>query len=240
MLDFLLAGGNLPFTVALGFMLGIALLEGTMTLLGAGLSNVIDSFLPESLDAADVDVDADADADMPGHSGGADAGHAEIESVSAISRLLGWLCVGRVPVLVLLVVFLTVFGLAGLLVQAVVEGVSGMLLPGILAAVPAMLVAVPSVRMIGGGIARLVPKDETAAVSTDTFIGRVATITLGKASRGNPAQAKLHDAHGQAHYVMIEPDDEEIFEAGDQVILIERNGSRFNAIRNTNAALIDD
>ena len=106
---------------------------------------------------------------------------------------------------------------------------------------PAVIVAVPSVRVIGTGLAKLIPKDETTAVSTDSFVGRVATITLGTARKGEPAQAKLTDRHGQTHYVMVEPDSEDtVFEAGDSVLLIEQAGPRFVAVANTNAALTDD
>jgi len=257
--DFILAPGNFPFAVALGLMLGIALLEGTMTLLGAGLSQAIDSLIPDSfgdvdLDAdVDMDIDADVDADLDMDSGidhvsgsGADVGHAELDhvapgSASALSRLLGWLCVGKVPVLILLVAFLTVFGLAGLALQTIVHGVTGAMLPGSLASIPALIVAVPSVRVIGTGLSKLIPKDETAAVKADSFVGRVARITLGEATKGQAAEAKLKDAHGQTHYVMVEPDgEEEVFEAGTQVLLIKKNGPRFLAIRNTNPALVDE
>lgn len=220
MFEFVLEAGNRPFAIALGLMFGIALLEGTMTLLGAGLSGAIDSLLPET--DADVDLDMDVGPDVGDVDGaGADfgdstIGQAEVGSPGALSRLLGWLCVGKVPVLILLVAFLTVFGLSGLVLQSIVQGLTGLLLQASLASIPAVIVAVPSVRVIGTGLAKLIPKDETTAVSTDSFVGRVATITLGTARKGEPAQAKLTDRHGQTHYVMVEPDSEAtVFEAGD-------------------------
>ncbi|MEL6964311.1 MAG: OB-fold-containig protein, partial [Pseudomonadota bacterium] len=73
-----------------------------------------------------------------------------------------------------------------------------------------------------------------------SFVGRVATITLGSARLGQPAQAKLQDQHGQTHYVMVEPDRQDItFEQGSRVLLVARARGVFRAIKNKNNALID-
>ncbi|MCF6235480.1 MAG: YqiJ family protein [Gammaproteobacteria bacterium] len=83
--------------------------------------------------------------------------------------------------------------------------------------------------------------DETDAVSEETFIGRVAKITLGKAEISSPAQAKLKDEHGQIHYIMVEPDmQNEIFETGRLVILVSRVGAIFKAIPNDKSVLFDE
>jgi len=243
--DFLLSEGNLPFAVALGLMLAIAVLEGTMTLLGAGMSEAIDSLLPESLGDVDLDIEADLDIDGAVDGTGLDFGDANItnpgiEATSALSRVLGWFCIGKVPVLILLVAFLTVFGLSGLIIQSIVSQITGILLPGSLASIPALMIGIPCVRYIGLGLSKLIPKDETSAVSSDSFVGRIAKITLGVAEKGHPAQAKLKDQHGQTHYVMVEPDiaDEQI-SAGVDVLLVARKGNIFQVIQNTNEALVD-
>ena len=267
-MSFILLPENLPFTVALAVMLGIALLEGAMTMLGTGLSQFLDDLIPDGFGevdvgdvgdlSADVDVDVDVDLDtdfsMNGHDGsighsGVDGitdgahthGPAEIGSQSALSRLLGWLCVGRVPVLILLIAFLTVFGLSGLFVQSFLADLTGTAWSGWLVSIPALFIAVPSVRLFGLGMAKLIPSDETSAVSSKTFIGRVATITLGTARRRNPAQAKLHDKFGQVHYVMVEPDIRgEKFVTGDDVLIVRKTGSVFRVIKNTSAGLTGD
>jgi len=248
---FLLAEGNLPFAVALGLMLVIAALEGTMTLLGAGMSEAIDALLPDSMGGVDIDadIDFDADADIDFHSmadgPGVDFGHTELNApdviaTSALSRLLGWLCIGKVPVLVLLVVFLTIFGLSGLIIQSFVHQVTGSVLPSSLASIPALLISVPCVRYIGLGLSKLIPKDESSAVSSGSFIGRIGRITVGTAKRDHPAEAKLSDQHGQTHYVMVEPDDDnEQISTGTDVLLVARKGNIFQVIKNTNAAMVD-
>ena len=169
------------------------------------------------------------------------SGAGEIGSASALSRVLGWLCVGRVPVLVLLVVFLTTFGLAGLLVQGLLQGLTTLLLPAWIAWAPALAVALPTTSAIGRGIARIIPKDETSAVSRDSLVGRIATVTLGEARQGNPAQARVRDQHGKTHYVMVEPDGADAaLQAGEPILLVSRRGAVFRAIENTSAALVDE
>jgi len=245
-LSFLGSDGNLPFVVALTLMVGIALLEGVGAILGLGVSRLADALVPDSLTAADgavdldldidVDIDADFDVDVDAAIGDTgvdfDAGHGLLTSV------LGWLCVGKVPVLILLICFLTVFGLVGLILQGLVQELFGFLLPGVVATAPALMAAVPSVRLFGRAFAKLVPKVETSAVSKDTFIGTVATVIRGEAKRGQPAEAKLEDRFGKTHYVLVEPDLEGAgFSAGDEVLLVRRNGSRFWAIHNPHESL---
>jgi len=222
MINFLLATQNLPFTVALAVMLIIAFLEGASTLLGAGIFSFIDSLLPE------LDIDADIDSPDFGSSG-------------PFSKLLSWLRIGEVPAIMLLVIFLTAFGLIGLGLQSAAQRTLGGLLPGSFASIPALLLGIPVVRIFGGILGKIMPKDETEAVAESSFIGRIAVVTLGNASPGNPAEAKLKDKYGQSHYVMIEPDEiDEKFENGTQVVLVSQRGAVFKAIRNKSDALVDD
>ena len=104
-----------------------------------------------------------------------------------------------------------------------------------------VLLGFPIVRILGGILGKVMPKDETEAVSETSFIGRVAVVTMGKASPGSPAEAKLKDKYGQSHYVMIEPDEaDEVFENSTQVVLVSQQGAVFKAIRNKSDALVDD
>ncbi len=227
MIEFVLAPQNLPFAVSLVLMLFMALLEGVGSVLGLGVSEFFDTLLPE-LDI-DVDIDADIDVDAP-----------DIGAPSGFTKLLGWLRVGQVPALILMILFLTSFGLSGLCIQSMVKNIVGTMMPATLATIPALIFTIPLVRVFGGLLAKILPKDETDAVSEDSFIGRTASIVLGKAQQGSPAQAKLRDHHGTTHYIMVEPDiNGEIFEAGMSLLIVRRNGSIFRAILNTNPALQD-
>ncbi|MEM9174935.1 MAG: YqiJ family protein [Myxococcota bacterium] len=226
-MDLLLAPQNVAFSIALAVMLGIAAIEGVMTLFGAGLSGVLDSLV------GDFDLDADVDLD-------GDAGVDAVPGSGLMTYTLGWLRVGKVPMLVLLVIFLTAFGLSGLALQEAVRDVTGGFLPGSLAWIPAFGVAIPSVRLFGGWIARIIPKDETSAVSARTFVGRVATVTLGTAAEGEPTQARLADEHGRSHYVMVEPDlATDRFETGEQVLLVRQDGARFRVIAPPTDAILN-
>lgn len=227
-----------PFTVALGVLLFIALMEGVGLLLGVALSSIVDSLLPD-FDLPDADIDiGDVDADLSVNVHGPDMDAAAAPTTGAFTRVLGWLCVGRVPVLILLIAFLTVFCISGFIVQNFAKGLTGFFLPATLATIPALFVAIPGTRYLGLGLSKLMPKEETEAVSSDGFIGKVAIVTLGTAKRGLPAEAKLKDHFGQTHYIFVEPDiDHETFEAGVETLVVRKAGSTFRVIGNTNAAM---
>lgn len=143
--------------------------------------------------------------------------------------LLGWLGIGRVPLLMLLVVFLALFGLIGLAVQQFAGPLS------LWVAVPAAAIgALPLTGLGARGLARIVPGDETTAVSLDSLVGRRGTITIGTARRGSPAQARVADIHGQIHHVMVEPyDDDQSIGEGETVRLDRRDGHIFIAVGRT-------
>lgn len=154
--------------------------------------------------------------------------------------LLSWINVGRLPLLMLIVVFLFAFGLSGLIGQQVVAAVLGQPAPWFLAVPAAFAVALPVTRVFGRGVARIMPRDETTAVSRDTLVGRVAVIVTGSASHANAAQARVRDQHGQVHYVMVEPDNTaDVFDQGSSVLLVRHAGAKYFAIHNTSASLRD-
>ena len=224
-----------PFAIALSLMLLIAAVELVGALMGMPASAILDSLLPE----IDADVDLDLEADYSGGPLDADAPSVpNAPSPGPLSQILGWLCVGKVPVLVLLIVFLTAFGLAGFIIQGVVRGILGVSLPAVIAVAPALFAAIPMTRVAALTLAKIMPKEQTEAVSQKHFIGKVAVILRGAARKGAPAEAKLTDSFGQTHYVLIEPDDEtETFQQGTDVIIVKQTGSFYQAILNTSAAL---
>lgn len=210
MLTFLTANANLPFTIALCVMLILLLIEIVSLAFGAAASGLFDSVLP--------DFDS------------GDAGGSELAGAQLAERFMQWLHIGRVPVLILLATLLTGFGLSGLGLQWLSLSLTGTLLPAWIAAPVTLFPALFFVHVIGDLIARVLPQDETDAVSSNTFVGRSATIVLGTARVGAAAQAWLRDEHGKRHYVMVEPShDADTFHAGDRVRLVARDGPRFRA-----------
>lgn len=158
----------------------------------------------------------------------------------AIDNWLGWLHLGRVPALVLLVIFLMGFALTGFILNIIAQRMTGVMLPVLVTMPVAFIAALPFVRVLGGIVAKIMPKDETYAVSLDTLVGRVAVVVNGTARVGYPAQAKVNTEHGQTVYVMVEPDTPDVtFTQNDSVLLVRRvSGTRFQAIRNPKPELL--
>jgi len=206
------------FSLAILIMLGLGLIELISLMMGASLSGWFDDFF-------DVSVDADTEIHVDGFA----------------NSLLGWLHLGRVPFLVLLVILLSVFGVSGLVLQWLLLRFFGFCLPVLVAALPALVVAVSATRVIGGLFARILPKEESSAVSQDSLIGRVAVITgTNQAKVGLASEARVRDAHERVHYVLVEPEEPfDYLNGGSEVLLIRRKGgTRFMAIPNPHAGIM--
>ena len=200
---------NLPFGIGFALIVGIALLEGLGMLVSMSPSNVLDNLLPE--------IDAD----------------------SGLDRVLGWLHVGKVPALVLLLLFLAGYTVFGYSLQVVANGLFGGYLPALLAGVLAVPAGMATVRGLGSLIAHIIPRDETSVVSEQTLVGRVGVIVGGAARRGLAAQARVKDSHGRSHYLMVEPDiDDEVFDEGSQVLIVRKAGAFFRCIANPHPTLM--
>jgi hypothetical protein len=144
---------------------------------------------------------------------------------------LSWLGVGRLPLLMLLVVFLASFASIGLIGQQIAHDVIGHFFPSLIAAPAAGVAAIPVTSAIANILARIMPKDETTAIGIDQLVGLHAEIIVGRATQGSPAKARVRDFHGQVHFVMAEPDNpESSFVEGDEILLVRRENHVFRAI----------
>ncbi len=232
MWEFLAAAPNLPFSIAIGLMVLIGVIELVSMVLGGSLSSAVDGLLPDidlDIDVPDIDV---PDVDIP------DMDAPSVDAPGSFATLLSWLNVGRVPFLVLFVIFLSAFGMVGIGLQGFTYEGLGFLWPAWLAAIPAFVVSLPITRFMGLIVGKIMPKDETLAVSQDSLIGRIAIIVLGTATLGSAAQGKVKDEHGRDHYVMIEPDtDSETFNEGQSVLLVRRGGGTYFAIGDVSRSL---
>ena len=201
------ANETAPFAVSIGVTIAIAAIELLGLLLGTQPSAMVDSALP------------DLDTDIP-----------DVE-LGPLSQSLSWLSFGRLPALVVLILLTASFGLCGFALQEALRQVLGFALDPWLASIPAAIGAVFVTRHVGLAIARIMPKEETEAVSTKAFVGRVATVFRGVAGPGAPAEAKLTDIHGKTHYLLIEPEDgETVMPEGSEVVIIRQQGSVYRAI----------
>ncbi|MBB4845822.1 hypothetical protein HNP55_004374 [Paucibacter oligotrophus] len=200
---------NLPFGIAFALIVGIALLEGLGMMIAASPSNWLDDWLPE-------------------------AGHD-----SALDQVLGWLHLGRLPALVILLLFLTGYALFGYSLQLVSRGLVGHYLPAWLAGLAAVPAGLTTVRALGALVAHIIPRDESTAVSAQTLLGRIATVYAGQARQGLAAQARVRDEHGRVHHLLVEPDlAEEVFEEGSELLLVRKQGAIYRAIRNPHPGLV--
>lgn len=200
---------NLPFGIGFALIVGIALLEGVGMLISMSPSNFLDELLP--------DIDAD----------------------SGLDRVLGWLHLGKVPALVLLLLFLSGYTVFGYSLQVVANGLLGGYLPAWLAGLLAVPAGMATVRGLGSLIAHIIPRDETSAVSEQSLVGRVGVIVGGGARRGLAAQARVKDSHGRSHYLMVEPDlDDEVFNEGTQVLIVRKAGAFYRCIANPHPTLM--
>jgi len=201
-----------PFVVATVLLLIITAAEGLALLVGVSVFHWLDHWLP-SLSQAE---------------------HGPLD------KGLGWLHVGRVPALALLVIFLAAFAMTGFALNMVAHRLFDLWVPVWLSMPAAAVAGLPIVRILGAGVARLVPSDESFAVTLDSLVGRVATVLGGTARSGYPAEAKVLNQHGQALYVMVEPDTADaVFESGTSVLLVRQiAGTRFAGIHNPRPDLL--
>jgi YqiJ-like protein len=155
-------------------------------------------------------------------------------------EVLGWLHIGKVPILVILIIFLTTFAVAGFAAQLVAKFAIGYFMPLPVAVGVAFVAGVCSVRLFGAGLGKIIPKDETTAVPDASLVGRIGTIVIGTARVGRPAEARVRDEHGATHYVMVEPEEpDQTFVSAESVLLVRHlSGRRFHAIRNPKPELL--
>ena len=144
---------------------------------------------------------------------------------------LGWLGVGRLPLLMLLAIFLALFGMIGLTAQHLTLDFTGALLSPLIAAPVAAAASLPATSLAARWLSPLLPRDQSSAVPIDALVGSFARIVTGVARTGSPARARVEDPYGQAHYVMVEPDNAgQTLEEGETVLLVRREDHVFRAI----------
>jgi len=207
-LDWFLASQTLPFGVAFVLLILIVLVESLGSLLAASPGHLLDNLLPEDF------------------------------GEGALDRLLGWLHLGKVPSLVLLVLFLLGFSLAGYGLQLTIGALFGHYLPALLAALLVIPVGLFTTRSLGGLLARLIPHDESSAISEQSLLGLPGIISQGIAKDGWAAQARVRDKHGRTHYLLVEPDiTDEQFDEGTPILIVSKVGAIWRCIRNPHPEL---
>ena len=205
MLSFLLDDANFWFSCALGIVIALFILEMAGMFFGVSLLGLVD-------DQAALDADAD--------------------SSSGFTEFGSWLALDRVPLLVWLVLLLTTFGTAGLTFNFLSLTLLDTYFARWLITLLAVVAGLFCTARFGTFLARLLPKQESSATTADELIGTVGHITVGVARQNSPAEGKFIDAHGQPHYLLVEPlEPDEQFSQGEKILLIQKRDYRWLASR---------
>jgi hypothetical protein len=199
-MTWLLASENLVFVAAGLLVFALLLLEVVGSLVAMSPGHAVDSLL-----GFDTDIDLDLEGADP-----LDPYH-----------------LGKVPLMVRLLTFLTLFCCCGLASQGVSLMVAGTLASSWWLGPAAAAVSFFVTRRIARRIATLLPSTETYAVSAASFIGKGGRTHGGEARRGLGAQLKLRDPHGRTHYLLVEPEGEEPIPEGTAVVVTAQSGARY-------------
>ncbi|MBF9044710.1 DUF1449 family protein [Rhodobacterales bacterium HKCCE4037] len=237
MLDILLSGPFVPFTVSLALLFGLLALEIILLLLGASLIGDGDAEVEFDVgDGADVDLDVELDG-FDVDPGEFELAVEEFEAEAPVadaggSSPLSWLGLGKIPTLIWLATLLMAFGVAGIALQGTALSLSGRALNVWYAVIPCGAAALWFTGQFGTLFARLLPKTESQSVSTRTLGRRHGLVTQGTARRGNPAEVRVADRYGNIHYLRAEPmrDTDEIVEGTEVLVLRHRPTGGFRLI----------
>jgi hypothetical protein len=135
---------------------------------------------------------------------------------------LSLLGLGKVPLIIWLTFFFGLFSTLGYAANAISNSTIGFI-PIWLSIAPVAIVSF----IINGALckvfAKAFPRFETTAVSTDTFSGRVAKVTIGNATFTKFAMGVVLDEHHTSHNIRVQAmDDGIVLNQTDQVILVEQ------------------
>lgn len=205
MWDNLTAPGVQPFAVAALIMAGLVGIEILATLLGASLSEML---------GKEIGFHHEVGETQHGLLGGA----------------LSFVNPAGVPVLILIILLLAIFSAAGYALQALAAAVATPL-PALVAGLVAAAAALPLTRGASRAIAKVIPRDETYAVTPDDLVGRVGEVTLGPLDQGAAGRVKVQDQHGNWHFPMARAArDVAPIPVGAPVLLVDRDGAAYAAI----------
>lgn len=229
-----------PFLIAAGLVLFLLCLE--ILLLMTGLSSGVPAAelgdlpdldvelsgmsAPELAVELDVPVEIATEIEIGLTEAGMPEGPGEALASPTSGGLPDILGLRKQPLTIWLAIFLALFAGAGLALQSAMMGIFGQMLPRLIAVPLALLTALALARTISGALARLIPRDESSAISERSLGRRRGIVTVGTARRGSPAQVRITDGYGNTHYAMLEPlsDKDEIPQGAEVLVLRPRGG----------------
>jgi hypothetical protein len=221
----LFAEHNLPFAIAL-FLFGlIGVLQVASFLVGSTLFAFLDDWFPS------LDIDADASADAS----------ADVDAAAApgfVASVFSMLRFGRVPFVISLLLWLLVFAFIGYNAQLISVVVREGRPIGVgWAALLSFVLSLPLVRAGNQALARLLPRDETRAVSEEDLVGSTGRITVGTVTHTQSSEACVLDGYENSQYIQVVSEDEgETFVSGAPVLVVRRAGHLYTVVADPTAA----
>lgn len=239
MLDTLLSGPFVPFSLSLALLFGLLALELAFLAVGASLIG----------DGPSGDVGADL-AGADGIDLGAELGDFDVDpgdfdlaideinltgeppASGAMPPGLSWLGLGKMPTLIWLACLLMAFGVSGMALQSLATAITGQPLAALVAAIPCGAAALWVTGRFGALFARLLPRNDSQSVPTRSLGRRPGVVTQGTARRDMPAEVRVTDRYGNTHYLRAEPlrDGEEIAQGTTVLVLRHRPSGGFRLI----------
>ncbi len=203
-MDVFTGAGVYPFTIAALILVGLVAVELCALLVGFSASSLLNH-------------------DM-GHDGVAHGGDHGL-----LGAWMSWLNAGGVPLLVLLMVWLASFAIAGFAIQAVAHAVAAPL-PALAASLLAAALATPATRTQSRLLARIIPREETSVVSQADFVGLIGTVSLGPLDQGKPGSLRVRDRHGNIHVLRAKAAAGHVIAQGEVALIVDGNGGLFEVI----------
>jgi hypothetical protein len=223
MLSFLGLPGFQPFAIAGLIVLGLLAVETIGLLFGHSISAMLDAAL--HLHGPELHLEHDG-----GDAGGLHAGIDYHGGNSVFGTVFDWLNAGRVPLLILLIAAIGSFAVIGLVLQIVAMHVA-VPLPSSIAAVVAVLGALPSTRWTSRAVAKVVPRDESYVIAATDLVGLTGRVTLGPVAAGSAARAKIQDRFGNMHFPRVRPASRElVIPEGAAILVVDRVGGELAVV----------
>lgn len=198
----LTAPGFYPFTIAALILVGIVTIEILAMVVGMSISSLVND----------------------GH-----APHGVHSDHGPLDAWMSWLNRGGVPLLVLIMIGLASFAIAGFTIQGLAQALLAPF-PTLIASLLAVMAALPMTRALSRWTARIIPSDESSAISQSELIGMTGTVTLGPLDQGKPGRVRVRDLHGNIHVLRAKAADGHLIPQGASVLLVDGSNGLFEAI----------